>query len=168
MMTSDRQLFVIADEIEAILAREVDPETGEITDATVERLEALELAKDRKALEVAAYLKGERAEAQKIREVAEGLVTRAMAHEARADRLERFVASCLEPGQDLADPRVEVRWSKSQAVVIEDAELVPDEYWIQPPAPPKRIEKKLVRDAIKLGVLVPGASLIRTHTMRVK
>jgi hypothetical protein len=164
----ERRLFAIREEIEAILAHEVNPETHEIGDEAVAALDRLEIAKEEKALEVAAYLKGERAEADKIRAVIEELADRAQVHLGRADRLERFVASCLEPGRNLTDPRVEIRWTKSVALEVEDEAAIPSDYFVQPPAPAPRLDKMAVRRALAAGEKVPGCELVRTHSMRVR
>jgi transcriptional regulator len=162
-------LFSIADEIEEILAREVDPETGELTEAAIERLEGLELARDRKALEVAAYLKGERAEAEKIEQVARELLERAQIHQRRADRLERYVATCVPPGEKLADARAEIRWNRSQMVNVVDESQVPAAFWVQPAPPPARIDKRKVAEELKKpGGVVPGAELMPTYSLKIR
>jgi hypothetical protein len=162
-------LFSIADEIEEILAHEVDPETGELTEAAIERLEGLELSRDRKALEVAAYLKGERAEGGKIEEVAQGLLDRAKIHYARADRLERYVATCVPPGEKLSDARAEIRWHRSQMVHVANESQVPAAFWVQPEPPPARIDKRRVAEELrKPGGVVPGAELIASYSLKIR
>jgi len=50
---------------------------------------------------------------------------------------------------------------KPSAVEISDPALVPADYWVTPePKPPvAAISKKLIGDALKAGLVVPGASL---------
>jgi Siphovirus Gp157 len=50
---------------------------------------------------------------------------------------------------------------KPAAVVIADSTLVPGDYWVtpEPKTPVSAISKNLIRDALKAGRVVPGASL---------
>lgn len=154
------RLFEIHEAIEALLNASVDRETGEVCEEALAELEALEHARDAKALAVAAYLLGQEAEAEAIEATAKRLAQRAAVHRRHAERLRRYLADHLEPGQTLADDRVAISWRRSQAVVVDDADAVPDDYC----AIERRPRRSLIGAALKAGEDLPGAHLeARTH-----
>ena len=149
------KLFEIADEIERILAREVDPETGEITDATLAALDQLEMAKDAKILAVLAYAKGELAEATAVKVHADALKRRAAGHQARYDRLVEYATGYAEQGRVYSDGRVRLRWRKSTRVVLADEETltgVPEEF----------VRTKIERsaDRVKIGEMLKSGETV--------
>lgn len=159
------QLFKVLDAIEEILAKHVDQETGEIGDEACAQLETLEVARDELALELAAYLKGEQAEGEAVRSQAKRLAERAAKHEARAARLERFLAEkVITPGQKLKDARSEISWRKSKAVeIVAEAELAEDLFrYTRAP------DKTAVRKRLDLGQDVPGAKLVERQNLVIK
>jgi hypothetical protein len=161
-------LFDVADAIERILAQECDPETGEITERTLEQLDALEGHRDRIALDVAAYLKGERCEAEKIQRVADELSARAKGHRDRAERLLEYVGRIVPAGDKLKDERVTISWSPSSFTAIDDAKLIPEAYWRIPPPPPPELDKRTLLAVLRTGQAIPGARLQKSHTLKVK
>ena len=118
------RLFEIANDIEMVLSREVDRATGEITDETLDKLAALELSRDEKALGVAAYLKGERAEGEAVKLQADALYNRALRHERRAAKLLEYLDRYLPTGAKLRSDVAEITWRKSTRVEIDDAAIV--------------------------------------------
>ena len=164
MIDRSEPLFKIHDAIEFVLAREVDVETGEITDETLFKLDELELARDDKALAVAAYLLGERAEAKAVKEQADRLAARARAHKARADRLLNYLRSNLPDGLKLSDARVQIGWRRSTAVEVDDDASLPDAL--------TRItvtaDKTAIKEALKAGEDVPGARLVTRNSVSVR
>jgi len=45
------------------------------------------------------------------------------------------------------------------SVYVDDESAIPEEYKIEPPTPPKRLDRVAIANAIKAGVEVPGAHL---------
>lgn len=163
------KLYEIADEIEVILSREVDHETGEITDATLGKLEALEMARDDKALAVAAYLKGELAEAEAVMGEAEKLKQRAEGHRKRAERLKDYIAMNLpQDAEPISDARSRIAWRKNPpSVRIYDDAKVPSEF--QRIVPEHREpDKAAIRDTLKSGVTLPWAALEHSQRLEIK
>jgi hypothetical protein len=60
------------------------------------------------------------------------------------------------------------RKSNPPAVVIADEAQIPEGFWIQPPAPPKRIDKGAVGKALKAGQEVAGAYLEAGERLDIK
>lgn len=152
------RLFEISDQIEQILADQVDHDTGEITAEAIELLEALELERDAKALAVAAYLVGERAEADAIARQAKVLLERADRHHKRADRLQDYLVQHIDAGRKLSDTRVSISWRKSTRVEIaEGAEEKLEERFVRVTVAPDKIALK---EALAKGEKVDGARLV--------
>lgn len=110
----------------AILAAELrctDTETGEFDDARFDELTS-ELGLEEKVLNVAAFVKSLRAEAQAVKEEAKKLTERADATKKRAERLQEYLQDNLEEGQSFKDSRSEVKWKKSPDKVVVDMEDV--------------------------------------------
>jgi hypothetical protein len=160
------KLFEIPEAIELLLAEEVDRETGEITEDTLAKLEELEMAFDDKALAVAAYLKGEKAEAEAVQRQADLLSKRAKAHNNRAKSLLGYLEHYLPDGRELSDSTSQIKWRKSTTVVIEDEDVIPSDCITVKltETPDKNRIKKLIKD----GKEVPGCRLANHNRMSVK
>ena len=162
------KLFEIDDKIEALLNQGLDEETGEISEECLEELAALEEAKDSKCLAVAAYLRGEEAEANAVQAVIEGLKRRQERHKNRAAGLKNYLEMHADPGKNLSDARVEIKWRKSTPVDILDEKLLPKQYWRVKPAPKPEPNKVKIAADLKLGEKVPGARLLQRLNLTVK
>lgn len=157
------KLFAIHDEIERILTMESDRETGEITGEALEKLDALELALEAKALAIAAYLKGEIAEGEAVAEQARRLGERARRHKNRAERLKAYLAKHCE-GRSFRDDKSEIGWRKSTSVEIEDEAALPIDCVEHKTVP----LKKEIAAKIKAGGEVPGARLVTRQHLQVR
>ena len=158
------RIFDVRDAIERIFAEQVDPETGEIQDAALDALNALNLELDTLALELAAYAVGERVEAEAVAEQAKRLAERAKRHERRADWIEGVIARNVEPGRKLHDARVTIGWRKSTAVKITDEAAIPDELFRYSRA----LDKAEIAKRLKAGEEVKGAELEHRQNLVVK
>lgn len=161
------KLFQLADQIELILAQQVD-EHGEVTEETLAALSALEMEREKVALSIAAYIKGELAEAVGIEHVADGLTSRAAKHRRRAESLTRYLDTYCERGQALEDANAEIVWRKSSAVVVFDAAKLPSDCFRYKPVPLPEPDKKVIGDRLKTGETVPGAALEKRETLKVR
>lgn len=162
------RLFDIADEIERTLAAGADPETGEITEETLTTLDALEGERDAKALDVAAYLKGEIAEAIAVEHIIEGLERRAQTHRNRAESLRGYLQKFCERDAKLEDARSVISWRKSTAVEIVAEAMIPARWFRDPDPPVATPDKKRIGVELKAGRVVPGARLDRRTKLGVK
>lgn len=161
------KLYEVRPEIELILAQgEVDPDTGEvlgITDGQWQQIEELEMHGDDLALELAAYMVGERLEAKAVKEQADALAARAKRHANRAERIKAYIASNIEPGHKIRNDVVEISWRSSTRVEISDEDMVPMEFMRIAMAP----DKTKIKDALKAGE-VPGAALVKQRNLTIK
>jgi len=158
------RLFEIHEQIEHIINTGVDPDTGEIGEDALAALEGLELARADKALAIAAYLKGERCEADAVWEQGKRLQERADKHYKRADRLEELIRAYVPAGEKLRDERCEISWRKSTAVEVSNENLIPLDYMrVQ-----TSVDLKAIGAALESGEKVPGAELVHRQKMQVK
>lgn len=167
------RLYDVAAEIEAVLLAGVDQETGEISDEALRQIEELELERDRKALDLAAWVKGQEAEAEAIRQECERLSRRASVLTRRAERVRELLERVVPVGTKLSDPRAALSWRKSEAVEIRDERKLV-EAWEQRELPAevagyKLIVSKLaVKALLRAGQAVPGAELVQRHNLQIK
>lgn len=108
---------------EAILAC-VDLETGEIIDP--DRLAALEMEREKKIDGIALWVKQETAMAKAIGEEIAKLQARKKACENKANSLKEFLKFYLE-GKKHKSAKVSISYTHSKSVVVDDADLLPDD-----------------------------------------
>jgi hypothetical protein len=150
-------LYELHDLLREALAEHVDPETGEISDAGLEKLAAVEMALEAKALNVASYVVSLRAkadgfkgEAESVMSHATALKRRGQACENEAKRLLEYLQMHLEDGQKLEDERVRISWGTATSVGVDSKpEQIPERFLLPPGE--RRPDKKALSDAIKAG-----------------
>lgn len=115
------KLWEIADAIEKTILDHTDPETGEIGEGASAALDRLVMDRDAKALAVARYLMGEKAEGDAVKAQVDRLARRARVHHNRADRLLRYLQAYLPEGHKLQDDVVQIRWSWPEVVEVDES-----------------------------------------------
>lgn len=140
----------------------VDMETGELIEE--EDFEALQMARQDKLEGLCLYWKDLVAEAAAIKTEEKALADRRRAKENRAERLKAFLQQKLA-GEKLETPRAKVSWRKTQAVRITDAAKLPDALMRHPEPEP---DKVAIKDALKRGIVVPGAEMVDRQSMTIK
>lgn len=164
------KLYEIADQVERLLAECVDPETGEITDEAAAELDQLEMARDEKALAVAAYLKGEECEAAAVKAEADRLAKRVRTHQNRARWLHDYLATYFPQDHKASNANTRLTWAGSPAAVVldPDVEAHPEaklcERFLRRTVVPNKIE---IGNALKAGETVPGAKLVKRTSLRI-
>lgn len=149
-------------EIDEAIEDLIDKETGEITDESA--LAELELARDEKIHNIAAYIINLRAEAAAAKERAEVFTARRKAAENKAESLQKYLERNLD-GAKWADADFKISWRTSQATEIIDEESIPVDYLIQQ-AP--KIDKAGILRTLKMGKEIPGVRLVERQSMSVK
>ncbi len=148
-------IFEIDAEIEQLLERATDPETGEIDAAHLQALYDLSDARRTKVENIALAYKNAAAAASAIREEALKLTNRGRAAQNNANRLRELLSYALD-GQKLKTPLVSVWYRDTSVVEVTDAEQLTDEYLrFRDPEP----DKIAIKDALQAGIDVPGARL---------
>lgn len=130
---------------------EVD-EDGVITNG--DELDALKMKWEEKMENVALYIKNLRAEAEAVKKEKQALADRQRVLDNKADWLKQYLQNNLH-GEKYSTSRVAISYRKSQAVVCEAPEKLPEQY--------QRIkveaDKTALKDALKAGEVIDGARL---------
>lgn len=145
---------------------EFDEETGEILN--LEELENMEAAFEEKTEAVALFIKEQNALAEAIKAEEKSLYERRKRMENKSERLKTYLAqSLLEVGRDnFETPRCRLSFKKSTSVEIADESLLPKEYLKETIT--YKPDKTLIKEDIKNGVIVDGASLIEKRNLQIK
>lgn len=148
-------------EIDSAIMDCVDEETGEIID--IEKLEALNIERDKKVEGIALAVKNYAAEAKAIKEE-EKLAKRRRSYENAAQRCKEYLKQALG-GEKLKTARVSVSYRNSESVTIDDLGSLAEEY-IRIPEP--QADKTAIKKAIKAGKEVAGAHLETSKSVIVR
>ena len=143
----------------------VDPETGEIIDE--QRLDALQMAREKKIENILLWIKNLKSEADAIKIEEKSLADRRKADEKKAESLTQYVQNVLN-GEKFKTPRVAVNYRKSEAVIVDDMELmleVCDDYLKYKDPEPDKVK---IKAALKDGLDVPGCHLEERQNMTIK
>lgn len=149
-------------EIEREIMSCVDMETGEIIDT--EKLNQLAMERDTKIENIACWIKNLAAEATALKEQKQAFADRQKAAENKMESLKKYLASYLN-GQKFTTDKVAVSFRRTSSVNVTDMTLIPEEYlkYAEP-----TVNKTAVKDAIKKGVVVPGAEIVEGQSISIK
>jgi hypothetical protein len=149
----------------------VDMETGEILDS--EKLDALQMERDRKLEGVALWVKDLNAEAAAVKEEADKLTARKKALDNKITALKIWLLYALR-GEKLKTPRCNVYQTHSQKLTVEnEGALI---RFLQSLEKPERflrfkdpeLRKDDIKKALKDGYEIPGAALEETESVVIK
>ena len=143
-----RPLYEIDNEILAC----VDMETGEIVDE--EKLEALEMEREKKIEGIILWRKDLLAEADAVKAEAKKLSDRAKILDNKAEQLKKYIEHALN-GDKFKTERCSVSYRSGKSIVIDNAILVPGKYYKD--ITEDWVSKTAVKAAIEAGEVVPGA-----------
>lgn len=150
-------------EIDEEILNLVDQDTGEVID--VERLEQLEMERDKKVSNVACWIKNLKAEAEALKAEKNNLAKRQTACENKAEQLKDYLTYALN-GMKYKDARCSISYRKSESVELDDTAIntLPDEYIkIE-----KTVKKAELKDAIKAGYEFEGCRLVEKNNIQIR
>lgn len=125
-------------------------------------LEALEGDFEVKAVAVAKFILSLEASASAIDDAAEAMALRAIRLEMRARSMRAYLLFHFQmfDFKKIETPELIIaRKNNPVAVQVSDESVIPENYWVQPEPPPKRIDKKLIKAALQGGAAIPGCFL---------
>ena len=149
-------------EIDQQIENCVDTETGEIIDA--EKLEALKMEKAEKIENIGLWIKNLNAEAEALKKERDAFAAREKAAENKAKSLKAFLSEYLA-GQKFKSEKVVVSFRGSVAVNIENEEEIPENFHIKQP---DKIDKMALKQALKAGAIIAGASLQENQNIQIR
>lgn len=130
----------------------VDTETGEIIDQ--EKLDALEIEREKKIEGVILWRKDLLAEAEAVKNEAQNLSKRAKSCENKAEQLKNYISYILG-GEKFKTDRCSVSYRKTSSVVIDEPLIVENRFF--KPFSADWISKTAVKEAFDRGEEVRGA-----------
>lgn len=149
-------------EIDNAILECIDMETGEIID--VDKLNDLQIERDTKIEGVACWIKDLKAEAEALKNEKQALAERQRVAENKAESLKKYLAYALD-GKAFKTTRASVTFRKSQAVEIADIYKLDENYlrYKEPDA-----DKTAIKEALKAGKTVAGATLVENTSVIIK
>ena len=154
-------IYEIDDAIRALV-----DEDGEIGD--YEAFEALQMERDAKIENTGLWIKELLAEADAIKKERDALKEREDAAKRKAERLKELLGYALG-GEKFKTARLSISWRESEAV-----EITPEcEAWCREHGEylrekPPEIDKAAIKNALKQGGAVIGASLVKRQNIQIK
>ena len=139
-------------EIDNEILQCVDMETGEIVDE--EKLEALEMEREKKIEGIILWRKDLLAEAEMVKAEAQSLQKRAKTCENKAEQLKKYIEHALN-GDKFKTERCSVSYRSVKSIVIDKPNQVPVDFW--KPISEDWISKSLIKEAIEAGKEINGA-----------
>lgn len=149
-------------EINQAIMECVDLETGEIIDT--EQLDKLTMEREAKLENVACWIKELKAEAEALKAEKMAFAKRQQVAENKMESLKKYLAYALD-GQAFKTTRASVTFRKSQSVEIADIYKLDENYlrYKEPEA-----DKTAIKEAIKQGKTVAGATLVENTSVIIK
>ena len=154
-----RALYEIEDDILGC----VDTETGEIIDP--EKLDALEMEREKKIEAVILWRKDLLAEAEAVKKEADVLTKRAKSCENKAEQLKNYISYALN-GEKFKTDRCSVSYRKTSGVVLDDIYKVSAKFWGD--IKESWISKTKIKEAIENGETVEGAHIEERQSINIK
>ena len=132
----------------------IDEETGEILD--YEKLDGLQMERDKKIENIVFLIENTENDIEGLKRQEEIFKARRKAAEKKQESLKGYLSRVLQ-GQRFETVRAKVTFRKSEAVVVEDEEKVPKDYWVEKVT--EGIDLTAVKNALKAGKSVEGARI---------
>lgn len=149
-------------EIDSQILDCVDAETGEIFDEDM--FETLQMERDAKVENICLWIKNLKAEAEALKAEKMAFAKRQKSVETKMESLKRYISGYLE-GTPFKSSKVTVSFKPSEAVEIDDINMIPDAYLkIKEP----EADKEAIRKSIKEGYSIPGASIVQNQNIQIK
>lgn len=162
------KIYEIDAAIEQLIAESVDEETGEVL-IDPQKLEALQMEREKAVENLALYYKNLMAEAEAIKTEEENLAKRRLSTVRAAERAESYLTFVLG-GEKFKTPKVQVSYRTSQKVKL-DNDFVE---WAQVHAPDylkyrePEANRAAIRAALKSGVQIKGAALEENVNIQIR
>lgn len=164
-------LYQIDKEIESIYENAVDFETGEISADVIERLDDLQMERERKIENVALWHKNVLAESKAIADEIKSLQDRKKALDSKADWQKQYLLHALS-GERFETPKVAISYRKSESVEIKDENAFIDCFKENESLVSTKIEykpnKAEIKKFVKGGGFIPGVELIVRQNLQIK
>lgn len=137
-------------------------EDGELLD--IERFEELNMAIEDKIEGLCLWVKNLDAEAEAIKTEENALKDRRQRKENKAASIRNYIQGFLS-GSKFETPKVSISYRKSEVVEVEEDAVIPEAFLKPQPA---KVDKTLLKKAIKAGEHFDGVQLVEKQNMSIK
>lgn len=162
-------LYVLANEYQAAANQLADLDLP--AEVVADTLEGMTGSIEEKSVNVAMFIRNLESSAEQMKAAENEMAKRRKAVENRAASVCRYLFdNMIRCGITKIDSpyfNLAIR-DNPESVVIDNADELPKEYLTQPAPPAPAPDKKAIKDAIKAGVVVPGAHIERGQRLEIK
>lgn len=162
-------LYEINNELEQAINKmflEVDEETGEVSQETIDLISELQMQKDEKLDNIGAYIKNLMADVKAMKEEEKALKTRREIKERKIERLKDYVSGILNGEKWEKSSRVSFTFRSSKSVIIDNEDLIPNEFMKEKIE--RSPDKTAIKKAIEDGQEVKGSHIEIKDNLQVK
>lgn len=161
------KLYELDQKINELIANSIDPETGEVSDGFIEKLDALNMERNEKIDNIMRLYKnlisdaaGWEAEEKRLSELKKSAKN-------RAESLKNYLSRYMEAGvEKFTSEHGEIGWRKSEKVVVQDVDTLPEEF--------KKVKVEVkadlisLKNALKEDRKIDGVSLEEHQNIQIK
>lgn len=140
---------------------------GEVSPEFLDELSKVELARENKIDNICYMIKEFEADYRSIKEEVKELNRRAEVCENNSEALKKYLASILS-GEKFKSPTNVVSYRKSESVVIDDENLLPEECFVVEMKPSKTAVKALIEHMKSSGKNCGGAHIETKNNIQIK
>ncbi|WP_302758696.1 siphovirus Gp157 family protein [Dialister invisus] len=161
------KLYELDQKINELIANSIDPETGEVSDGFIEKLDALNMERNEKIDNIMRLYKnlisdaaGWEAEEKRLSELKKSAKN-------RAESLKNYLSRYMEAGvEKFTSEHGKIGWRKSEKVVVQDVDTLPEEF--------KKVKVEVkadlisLKNALKEDRKIDGVSLEEHQNIQIK
>lgn len=161
------KLYELDQKINELIANSIDPETGEVSDGFIEKLDALNMERNEKIDNIMRLYKnlisdaaGGEAEEKRLSELKKSAKN-------RAESLKNYLSRYMEAGvEKFTSEHGKIGWRKSEKVVVQDVDTLPEEF--------KKVKVEVkadlisLKNALKEDRKIDGVSLEEHQNIQIK
>ena len=163
------RLFEISGEYQHLLDNLCDPETGEISEQALVKLDEVGQELDKKCIAVASYIKNIDAERKAIEEAKRAMASREAAMDKVVTNLTNYLQTNMErTGKtEVSCPYFAIKIKKCPVSVdVLDEEAIPSEYKKRKEV--VSVDKMKLKEELSNGIVIPGVALKQNNRLEIR
>lgn len=159
------KLYELDQRINELIANSIDPETGEVSDGFIEKLDALNMERNEKIDNTMCLIKNLLSDAAGWEAEEKRLAELKKSAKSKAESLKNYLSQYMEAGvEKFKSEHGTIGWRKSEKVIVQDVSTLPDEF--------KKVEVKAdlisLKNALKEDRKIDGVSLEEHQNIQIK
>lgn len=161
------KLYELDQRINELIANSIDPETGEVSDGFIEKLDALNMERNEKIDNTMCLIKNLLSDAAGWEVEEKRLAELKKSAKNRAESLKNYLSQYMEAGvEKFTSEHGKIGWRKSEKVIVQDVDALPEEF--------KKVKVDITADlvslkkALKEDRKIDGVSLEEHQNIQIK